>query len=148
MSTIKLELHVDANNIAIVTEFLGRIAVASVGGKKVADMKVVDAEKVEEEITAKPTPKPRPSRAKIKPTPEPEPEEDEEDEDDLDGEDDDLDDEDEEVTADSLRALQADKIDKHRAALKAQYVKLGATGLSSLDPKNYQKMYDFMTKLK
>jgi len=145
MSTIKLELTVDANNIAIVTEFLGRIAVASVGGRKVADMKVVDAEEVEDEIPAKPAPKPRPSRAKVKPTPEPEPEEDE---DDLDGEDDDLEDEDEEITADSLRALQADKIDKHRAALKAQYAKLGATGLSSLDPKNYQKMYDFMTKLK
>lgn len=145
MSTIKLELTVDANNIELVTEFLGRIAVATVGGKRVAEMKVVDAEEVKDTAVRKP----RPSRAKPK-TPIVEVEVDE-DEEDLDGDDldEDLDDEeDEAITADDLRAKQAEKVDKHRAAIKAQLGKLKATGIKDLDEKHYQAYFDFLSKLK
>lgn len=140
MSTIKLELTVDANNIELVTEFLGRIAVATVGGKKVTDMKVVDAEEVKTEAPAK---KQRPSRAKVKiPVVE-------EDDEDLDDDDEDLDDDDDEaITGDDLRAKQAEKVDKHRVAIKAQLGKLKATGIKDLDEKHYQAYFDFLSKLK
>lgn len=146
MSTIKLELTVDANNIEIVTEFLGRIAVAAVGGKKVESVKVVDAEEVKDEAPAKPASKTRPSRAKAKPVPEPE--EIEEDED-LDNEGLDIEDEEaESIDADDLREIQAKKVDKHRATIKAELGKLGATGIRDLDEKHYQKYFDFLSKLK
>jgi hypothetical protein len=145
MSTIKLELHVDVNNIEIVNEFLSRIAVAAVSGKKLEAVKVVDAEEVV--AAEKPAPKPRPSRAKAKPTAEPEPEEDEDFDDDLEdgvlGKD-----EDESIDADDLRELQAKKVDKHRATIKAELVKLGATGISNLDEKHYAAYFDFLSKLK
>lgn len=149
MSTIKLELTVDANNIEIVTEFLGRIAVASVGAKKVADMRVIDAEEVKVPEPEKSAAKPRPSRAKAKPEPAPAPEP--EDDDELDdpeftADDDEL--EAEDITADDLRELQATKVDKHRDAIKAQLVKLGATGIKNLAEENFQKYFDFLSKLK
>lgn len=144
MSTIKLELTVDANNIEVITEFLARISATTVGGKKVADMKVVDAEEVAPQKTPA---KPRPSRAKAKPEPEPEDEDD-----DLDGDDDlddDLEDTDEEaITADDLRAKQAEKVDKHRAAIRAQLGKLKAAGIKDLDEKHYSAYFDFLSKLK
>lgn len=145
MSTIKLELTVDANNIEIVTEFLGRIAVASVGSKKVTDMRVVDAEEVKAEEVKAPAAKPRPSRAKAKPQPEPEEEEEE-----IDLDDEGLEDEAEEETidADDLRAKQAEKVAAHRATIKAKLTELGATGISSLDEKHYAAYFDFLSKLK
>jgi len=103
-------------------------------------MDVTDAEEVKAPAPAK-TPTPRPSRAKAKPAPV---EEEIEDED----EDEEFQMEDEEITADDLRALQATKIDKHRPAIAAHYIKLGAKGISSLAPENFQKMFDFLSKLK
>jgi hypothetical protein len=143
MSTIKLELHVGVNNIEIVNEFLSRIAVAAVSGKKVEAVNVVDAKEV---AAGKPALKPRPSRAKAKPTPEPEPEEEDFD-DDLEG-DEPATEVDESIDADDLRELQAKKVDKHRATIKAELVKLGATGISSLDEKHYAAYFDFLSKLK
>jgi hypothetical protein len=150
MSTIKLELTVDANNIEIVTEFLGRIAVASVGGKKVNELKVVDAEEVKAPEAEKPAPKPRPSRAKSKPQPEPEEDEDEDLDEDLDDEglEDEEEAEEETIDADDLRAKQAEKVAAHRAAIKAKLTELGATGIKDLDEKHYQKYFDFLSKLK
>lgn len=146
MSTIKLELTVDANNIEIVTEFLGRIAVASVGGKKVNELKVVDAEEVKAPETEKPAPKPRPSRAKAKPQPEPEEEEDEDE--DLDDEGLEEEAEEETIDADDLRAKQAEKVAAHRATIKAKLTELGATGIKDLDEKHYAAYFDFLSKLK
>lgn len=152
MSTIKIEFESEDNAVvtavaALTNSLLGLRAEKSTG-KPVEQINVVDAEEVTAE---KPAPKPRPSRAKVK-APEPVVEEETEDEDgDIDdnGFDDDLDGDDESaISIDDIRAKQAEKIDKHREALKAQYKKLGATGLSSLAPENYQAMFDFLAKLK
>jgi len=140
MSTIKLEFTVDASNAQAVGEFLVKIAGT---GLKVNSLEVADAEEVKAPAPTK-APTPRPSRAKAKPAPVEEPEDDDFGVEEETAEDD----EEESITADDLRALQATKIDKHRAELKAQYNKLGATGIKDLDEKHYQKMFDFMSKLK
>lgn len=115
--------------------------------RKLEKMEVVDAKEIKAPAPAK-TPTPRPSRAKAKPAPVEEEIEDE----DLEFPDEEFTDEaeedEEEITADNLRALQAAKIDKHRPAIAAHYGKLGAKGLSSLAPENFQKMFDFLSKLK
>jgi len=141
MSTIKLEIEVSAENVSVVSQFLQAIA----GSAKAKKTEVVDAEEVKAPAAAK-APTPRPSRAKPKAPPV----EEEEVDDDFseDDEDDNEEDETSEITSDDIRAVQATKIDKNREALKAQYKKLGATGISSLAPENYQKMYDFLVKLK
>lgn len=141
MSTVKLEIEVNAENVKVVAQFLEAIAGMA---KTVAKMEVVDAEEVKAPEPAK-TPAPRPSRAKPKPAPV----EEEEAEDDDEGLNDPEEEaEEEEIDADDIRALQAEKVDKHRATIKAQLGKLGATGIKDLDPKNYQKYYDFLAKLK
>ena len=132
MSTIKLEIEVSAENAGHVMKFIGDIAYG--GSTDVKNVKVVDAEEVKAPAPVK-TPTPRPSRANPKPEPVIEEEEDPEFEE-------------EEITADDLRALQATKIDKHRPAIAAHYQKLGAKGISSLAPENFQKMFDFLSKLK
>jgi len=139
MSTIKLEIEVSAENVKHVSAFLEQIS--GVNGK-VAKIEVLDAEEVKTPVK---TPTPRPSRAKAKPAQVEEPED--EDEDFSDDEDGPIED-DEEITADDLRALQATKIDKHRPAISTHYGKLGAKGISSLAPENFQKMFDFLSKLK
>lgn len=146
MSTIKLEIEVSAENVRTVAQFLEAIAGSA---KSIAKMDVVDAEEVKAPAPTK-TPTPRPSRAKAKPAPVvEEPEDDEDEDDDFGAADAPIeDDEEESITADDLRAAQAAKIDKHRAELKAQYNKLGATGIKDLDEKHYQKMFDFISKLK
>jgi len=145
MSTIKLEIEVSAENVSAVSQFLQAIA----GGDKSKKMEVVDAEEVKAPAPAK-TPTPRPSRAKAKPAPVEEEIEDEDEEFEIEDEEDGVlgKDEDEEITADDLRALQATKIDKHRPAIAAHYGKLGAKGISSLAPENFQKMFDILSKLK
>jgi hypothetical protein len=137
MSTIKLEIEVSAENVKHVSAFLEQIAG---GSKAVAQVEVVDAE----EVKVPKTPTPRPSRAKVK---QPEPEEEEiEEEDELN--DAPEEEESEEIDADDIRALQATKVDAHRATIRAELAKLGATGIKDLDAKNYQKYYDFLAKLK
>jgi len=140
MSTIKLEIEVSAENAGHVMKFIGDIAYG--GSTDVKNVKVVDAEEVKAPAPVK-TPTPRPSRANPKPEPVIEEEEDPEFE-----EEEDPEFEEEEITADDLRALQATKIDKHRPAIAAHYQKLGAKGISSLAPENFQKMFDFLSKLK
>jgi len=154
MSTIKLEIEVSAENAQLVADFLsniGGIAKKSVGfAQKVEEVAVVDAEEVKAPAPAK-TPTPRPSRAKPKPAPiEEEIEDEDEDEEFETGQEGegDLDDEEEAITDDDIRALQATKIDKHRPAIAAHYGKLGAKGISTLAPENFQKMFDFLSKLK
>lgn len=153
MSTIKLEIEVSAENVKHVSAFLEQIS--AINGK-VAKIEVVDAEEVKAPAPAK-TPTPRLSRAKAKPAPveaKPAPVEEEieyeDDEDFTDAEQggDEFEEEEEAITADDLRALQATKIDKHRPAIAAHYGKLGAKGISSLAPENFQKMFDFLSKLK
>lgn len=148
MSTIKIEFDTeDLKAITAVQELTRSLQVGAVI-KRVEKLEVVDAKEVG--ILSKNPPKARPSRAKPKPEPvEEEIEDDEVDTAEPEDEDEDFsDDEEAEVSIDDIRALQALKIDKHRDALKAQYKKLGATGISSLAPENYQAMHDFMSKLK
>jgi len=143
MSTVKLEIEVSAENVKVVAQFLEAIAGTS---RSVAKMEVVDAEEVKSPAPVK-APTPRPSRAKPKPAPVEEEidELDETEEEEID----ELDEtEEEEIDADDIRVLQAEKVDKHRATIKAQLGKLGATGIKDLDPKNFQKYYDFLAKLK
>ncbi len=144
MSTIKLEIEVSAENVTAVAQFLEAIA----GGDKSKKIEVIDAEEVKAPAPVK-TPTPRPSRAKPKPAPveEEETEEDDETEAEGDFEDEDLS-SDDDITADDLRAVQAEKIGKHKAAMFAKYVELGSKGISSLDPKHYRTMFDFISKLK
>jgi len=146
MSTIKLEFQDTPSNIQAAVRFLSELSGTPIGVKT---MEVVDAEEVKAPAPAK-TPTPRPSRAKAKPAPVEEPEDEDENfvvnddefEEEFETE------EGEEITADDLRALQATKIDKHRPAIAAHYGKLGAKGISSLAPENFQKMFDFLSKLK
>lgn len=146
MSTIKLEIEVNAGNARAVAQFLEAIAgVERV--KEPAKMEVVDAEEVKASATAK-TPTPRSSRAK----PKSQPVEEEADYDEFEMEDEEDGvlgkEDDEDITADDLRAKQAEKVVKNREAIKAQLKKLGATGIKDLGPEYFQKYFDFLAKLK
>jgi len=146
MSTIKIEITLDSKepNFNAVIEALANIAE---GRKYVNDIEILGSKEVKAPTPAK-TPAPRPSRVKPKPTTVEEPEDDDEDFSNDDAEDTPDEDLDEEITADDLRALQATKIDKHRPAIAEHYGKLGAKGISSLAPEKFQKMFDFLSKLK
>lgn len=144
MSTISITIQLDSSD-ANFNAVIDALANLSDGSDKIKDLKVKEAEVVE---TEKPKPAPKPKApAKPKPAPVEEPEEEEFDED-LNGPSDDEHGADEEITLDDLRALQATKVDKNREALKAKFTELGATGLSSLKPEDYQAYYDFLAKLK
>lgn len=54
----------------------------------------------------------------------------------------------EEITLDVLRSLIAKKVDANRAAMRAQFKKLGAANVGKLDPSQYQELYDFLKALK
>ncbi len=148
MSTIKLEFDSEDNRAvagvaALTNSLLGKTNIFS---EKLAKMEVVDAEEVKAPAPVK-TPTPRPSRAKPKPAPVEEVEDEDEDfSDEEEATEDESDDED--ITADDLRAKQAEKVDKHRAAIKAELGKLKATGIKDLDEKHYAKYFDFLSKLK
>jgi hypothetical protein len=147
MSTIKITVELEQNDENIKRVLTALIGSTPTTSTNVKTLEVVDAEEVNTPPAKTPTP--RPSRAKAKPAPVEEEieDEDEEFETGQEGEGD-LDDEEEAITADDLRALQAAKIDKHRPAIAAHYGKLGAKGISSLAPENFQKMFDFLSKLK
>ncbi len=148
MSTIKIEFETtDLQTVSAVSSLVDSLLGVAKTTKETAKIDVVDAEEVVAEI-AKKVPAQRASRAKAKAVPVVEEPEDDEDEDSGADEETTEEDEEESITADDLRALQATKIDKHRADLKAQYNKLGATGIKDLQEKHYQKMFDFMSKLK
>jgi hypothetical protein len=142
MSVIKLEIEVDKNNIAIVSDFLNRLAVDT---GKAASTKVVDAEEVKPEAPAK-APAPRASRAKPKAPPVEEEEIEEELDDEL--EEEEIEDEETEITADDIRTEQAKKVGKHKTAIIAKLAEFDAKGISSLDEKHFAKYHDFLTKLK
>lgn len=139
MSTIKLEISVDVNNIEIVTDFLAKI---SVQAKGVKNINVVDAETVSD-APAK-TPAKRASRAK---TTEPEKIEEPDDED-FELDEPEAEDEPEKITKDDLREVQAKKVELHRETIKAHYKKLGVKGITELADKDIVKTFDFLSKLK
>lgn len=136
MSTIKLELTVDVNNIEIVTEFLGRISAQTKGVKEV---KVNEPEDVKSEAPKKAPAKPatpkKPAKAVVE---EPEEEEEETFEEP----------EEETITLEDVKAMQAKKVAANRDAIVKKLNALGATKLSELDEDRYQMYYDFLAKLK
>lgn len=140
MSVIKLEIPVDKDNIAIVSDFLNRLAVDS---GKASATKVVDAEEVKTEAPAK-APAQRASRAKPKAPPV---------EEEIEEEDDDFDDEEEEkdspvITIDHVREMQSKKVQANKPALIEKLRELGAKGIATLEASDYKEYYDFMAKLK
>lgn len=148
MSTIKITVELEQNDENIKRVLTALIGSTPTTGTNVKTMEVKDAEEVKAPAPAK-TPTPRPSRAKPKPSPVEEEEEFETEEEEFEtGQEGEGMEDEEEITADDLRALQATKIDKHRPAIAAHYQKLGAKGISSLAPENFQKMFDFLSKLK
>ena len=141
MSTIKLELTVDANNIELVTDFLTRIS-AQVNGVK--EIKVNNAQEVKEDKPAKAA-----ATKKVAAKKAPEPEIEEEDDDFDDGLNDSLDnDSPVVVTADDLREAQALKVGSHRDAIIAKLKELGAKGISNLGEEHYAAYYNFLKCLK
>lgn len=143
MSTVKIEITVDASNVSALNTFLNELA----GQPKTAnEIKVNGAEEVKDPKATLPSGKPRPSRAKAKPEPVEEEIEEEleaEENDDLEAEE-----AEDDITIDDIRAKQAEKIGKHKLALIEKYKEFDAKGVSSLDPKHYREMYDFMANLK
>lgn len=136
MSTIKIELTVDVNNIEIVTEFLSRISAQTKGVKEV---KVNDAEEVKAESPKKAPAKPAAKKAPVKaPVEETEEEEEETFEEE----------EEETITLEDVKAMQAKKVAANRDAIIKKLNALGATKLSELDEDSYQTYYDFLAKLK
>lgn len=137
MSTIKLELIVDANNIEIVTEFLSRISAQTKGVKdvKVTDAEIVEKPEAPKKAAAKPAAKKAPAKAIVE-----EPEEEEEET--FEAE------EEETITLEDVKAMQAKKVAANRDAIVKKLNGLGATKLSELDEEHYQTYYDFLAKLK
>ena len=52
------------------------------------------------------------------------------------------------VKLDTLRTLLSKKVDANRDAIKDKLTELGTKNLTTLDPKDYQTMYDFFMGLK
>ena len=53
-----------------------------------------------------------------------------------------------EIKLDTLRTLLSKKVDANRDAIKDKLTELGTKNLTTLDPKDYQTMYDFFMGLK
>ena len=53
-----------------------------------------------------------------------------------------------EIKLDTLRTLLSKKVDANRDAIKDKLTELGTKNLTTLDPKDYQTMYDFFISLK
>ncbi len=137
MSVVKIEITVDASNVGAVQKFLGELAQDD---KKVKNIEVIEPEEVKTETVKAPAK--RSSRAKPK-------EEEPEYEMEL-GEDaeDPGTDEQEGVDAEDIKLMQAKKVTAHRDAIIDKLKKLGAKGISTLDPEHFQEYYDFLAKLK
>lgn len=52
------------------------------------------------------------------------------------------------IKLDTLRTLLSKKVDANRDAIKDKLTELGTKNLTTLDPKDYQTMYDFFINLK
>ena len=52
------------------------------------------------------------------------------------------------IKLDTLRTLLSKKVDANRDAVKDKLTELGTKNLTTLDPKDYQTMYDFFISLK
>ena len=52
------------------------------------------------------------------------------------------------IKIDTLRTLLSKKVDANRDAIKDKLTELGTKNLTTLDPKDYQTMYDFFISLK
>ena len=52
------------------------------------------------------------------------------------------------IKLDTLRTLLSKKVDANRDAIKDKLTELGTKNLTTLDPKDYQTMYDFFSGLK
>ena len=52
------------------------------------------------------------------------------------------------IKLDTLRTLLSKKVDANRDAIKDKLTELGTKNLTTLDPKDYQTMYDFFIGLK
>lgn len=52
------------------------------------------------------------------------------------------------IKLDTLRTLLSKKVDANRDAIKDKLTELGTKNLTTLDPKDYQTMYDFFISLK
>ena len=52
------------------------------------------------------------------------------------------------IKLDTLRTLLSKKVDVNRDAIKDKLTELGTKNLTTLDPKDYQTMYDFFISLK
>lgn len=52
------------------------------------------------------------------------------------------------IKLDTLRTLLSKKVDANRDAIKDKLTELGTKNLTTLDPKDYQTMYDFFIDLK
>ncbi len=52
------------------------------------------------------------------------------------------------IKLDTLRTLLSKKVDVNRDAIKDKLAELGTKNLTTLDPKDYQTMYDFFISLK
>ena len=142
MSTIKISIEIDSTDEKKMSALF---ALVCGDQKALEDLKVTDAEEVKVPTASKP----RPSRAKAKPEPEPETEPEEEEEETSDDVDPDFEEEEtEEIGIEDVRAIQAEKIGKHKPAIIAALKKFGATGISSLDEKHYKAYYDILGKLK
>lgn len=51
------------------------------------------------------------------------------------------------IKIDQVRKALAEKVNGHRAAIKAKLEELGAPSVTKLDPAKYEEMYDFLTQL-
>lgn len=51
------------------------------------------------------------------------------------------------IKIDQVRKALAEKVNDHRAAIKAKLEELGAPSVTKLDPAKYEDMYNFLTQL-
>lgn len=51
------------------------------------------------------------------------------------------------IKIDQVRKALAEKVNDHRAAIKAKLEELGAPSVTKLDPAKYEEMYNFLTQL-
>lgn len=51
------------------------------------------------------------------------------------------------IKIDQVRKALAEKVNDHRAAIKAKLEELGAPSVTKLDPAKYDEMYNFLTQL-
>lgn len=134
MSKIKFEVEIDATNaqhVLAVTNFLQAIG-------NTAEAAIPAPKKEAAKATAKADELPKKEKAKAEETPKEETKNDEAPKT-----------EKSEGSIDivKVRALLATKVGEHRTKIKNELTRLGATSVSTLDPKHYQEFADFLNSL-